>query len=158
MQVADIDRPSMLPKEIHPECRAGREVYCRSSPRHFMRGKEHPAIQFEEWSNVSAGGEDPFKPYRIHSGTIRRVCRLEDNKRRHRVDRKLESSAQKARQMRLRQDPSISKARVPDVRIAGAARNRVATASPDLELMTALLRAILSESWGTCQNYCEKQH
>jgi hypothetical protein len=94
---------------------------------------------------VRACRKDPSKVNRIHPGSIRRVGPLEHNKRRHGIDGKFKASAEKARQMRLRQDPSIANARVPDAGIASAARHRMSAARPNLEFMTALLRAILRD-------------
>ncbi|SRR5208282_281787 len=105
---------------------------------------------------MSAGGENPFESDRIHSCSVCGVCPLKHNKRRHRVHRKLESPAEKARQVRLRQDPSIANASVPDIGIAGAARNRVPATGPDLEFMTALLRAILGNRWSSSQIHRQK--
>ena len=122
-----------------------------------MGGKEHPAIQFDEGSNVSAGGEDPLKPYRIHSGSIGGVCRLEHDKRRHGIECKLESSAEKSRAVRSGQDKPIANSGIPDVRIAGTARNRVAATRPNLELMAALLGAILGDGERKCNEQREKE-
>src|ERR1019366_10698858 len=106
---------------------------------------------------MSARGENPFPPHRIHSSPIHGVCRLEYNKRRHRVRRQLESSTEKSRPMGSRQDPPIANSRVPHARILGSARNRAPTASPNLEFMTALLRAILGDSWRTCQKHRQQE-
>src|SRR6266478_777362 len=111
-----------------------------------MRRKQRPSIQFQVRSNMSAGGENPFQPQRIHSRAVRGVSRLEYNKRRHRFHRKFESSVKETGPMRSGQDPPIANTRVPHARILGPARNRVPTASPNLELTTAFLRAILRNS------------
>ena len=65
-----------------------------------MIGKEHASIEFEEWSNVSAGCENPLQPERVESGAVHRVCRLEHNKRWHRIYRDLKAAAKKPRPMR----------------------------------------------------------
>jgi hypothetical protein len=70
---------------------------------------------------------------------------LEYYKRRDRVHRILESSVEKAGAVRSGQDPPIANARVPHAGIFGAAGNRAPAASPHLELMTALLGAILGD-------------
>ena len=135
----------MFSEKIHPERRARREVHRRSSRRHFMRGKQRSAIQFEVRSNMSARGENPFQSHRIHSCSVRSVGPLEHNKRRHSIQRQLESSAEKSRPVRIRQNPPIADSGVPHARIFRAARDRVPAASPNLELMTALLRTILGD-------------
>src|SRR5208282_1820913 len=94
---------------------------------------------------MSAGGENPFQAHRIHSCSVRGVGWLEDNKRRDRVDREFEASVEKTGAVRSRQDPSIANSRVPYARVLGPARNRVSASSPNLELMTALLRTILGD-------------
>src|SRR5580658_2030761 len=133
----------MLSKEIRPKRGARREVYCRGPLRHFMIGKEYSAVQFKEWSNVPTCGEYPFKAHRIYSCPVSGVGPLKHNKRRHRIDRKLESSAEKTRQLRPGQYPPISKTHVPHIGIFRAAWNRVSAASPHLDLMTAVLRTVL---------------
>src|SRR5208282_421695 len=157
MHVPDLRRPRMLPKKIQPERRARREVYLRSSRRHFLRSKERPSTQLEVGSNVSARGENPFPPHRIHSCSVHSVCRLEYNKRWHRLQRKLESSVEKSRPVRSRQDPPIANSRVPHARILGPTGNRAPPATPNLELMTALLRAILRNRKRNCQKHCQEE-
>ena len=154
VHVPDIHRPRMLPKKIHPERRARREVYRRSSRRHFMRRKQRSSTQLEVGSNMSARGENPFQPHRIHSSPVHCVCRLEYNKRRHRVHRQLESSVEKSRPMGSRQNPPIANSRVPHARILGPARNRAPAASPNLKLTAALLRAILRHRQRNGQKHC----
>ena len=73
------------------------------------------------------------------------------------VHRQLEASAEKARQVRLRQDPSIANARVPDARIAGATRDRVPATGPNLKFVTTLLRTILRRK-RSCQKRCQYKH
>src|SRR5580692_10707420 len=107
---------------------------------------------------MAAGRENPFKSDRIHSSAIDRVGSLKDDISRHRVHRKLEASAEKARQVRLRQDPSISHARVPDARIAGATRDRVPATGPNLNLVTTLLWTILGRGKRNCQKRCQNKH
>ncbi len=153
VHVPDIHRPRMLPKEIQPERRARREVYRRSSRRHFMRRKQRSSTQLEVGSNMSARGENPFQPHRIHSSPVHGVCRLEYNKRRHRVHRQLKSSVEKSRPMGSRQNPPIANSRVPHARILGPARNRAPAATPNLELTTALLWAILRKRKRNCQKH-----
>src|SRR5438309_11435619 len=107
MHVTYIHRPTVLSQKMQSECRARREVYCRSSRRHFMRGKERPSIQLDVRSNVSTRGKNPFQADRIYSRPVGGICPLEHNKRRHRFHRTLESSIEKTRPMRSRQDPPI---------------------------------------------------
>src|SRR6202158_5752037 len=92
---------------------------------------------------MSAGGEDPFQADWIYSRPVGGVCPLEHDKRRHRFHRQLESSSEKARTVRSGQDPPVANSGVPHAGILGPARDRVTSASPNLELMTALLGAIL---------------
>ena len=94
---------------------------------------------------MSARGENPFQTQRIYSCSVRSVCRLEHDKRRHRVHRELESSVEKTRAVRSRQDPPIANSRVPHARVFGPARNRVPAASPNLEFVAAFLGAILGQ-------------
>ncbi len=113
-----------------------------------MRRKQRSSIQFEVGSDMSASGENPFQAYRIHSCSVGSVCPLEHNKRRHRIHRQLESAIEKTRPVGRGQDPAIANTRVPHARIPGPARNRAPAASPDLELVTALLGAILGDCSG----------
>src|ERR1017187_440844 len=106
---------------------------------------------------MPARGENPFQPHRIHSRSIRSVGRLEHNKRRHRLHCKLESSVEKSRPVRSRQDPPIANSRVPHARILGPARNRAPAATPNLELTTALLRAILCNRKRNSQKHCQEE-
>src|ERR1700675_3698193 len=106
---------------------------------------------------MSARGENPLQAQRIHSRPVRSVCRLEHNKRRHRFHRKLESSVEKTRTMRSGQDPAIANSGVPPARILGSARNRTTAASPNLELMTALLRAILGNGKRNRKKKCQRK-
>jgi len=103
---------------------------------------------------MAAGGKNPLEAHRIHSRAVRGVSPLEHDKRRDRIQRKLEASLEKAGAVRSGQDPSITNARIPYTRIAGPARNRVSAASPDLEFVTALLRSLLGRNQGSCQKDC----
>ncbi len=145
----------MISQKIHPKCRARREIYRRRSRRHFVRCKQRSAIQLQVRSDMSADGENPFQPHWIHSCPVRGVCRLEHNKRRHRLHCKLESSVEKSRPVRSCQDPSVANSRVQHARIFGPARNRAPTASPNLEFMTTLLRAILGNRKRSCKEQCQ---
>src|SRR4029077_19676028 len=144
MHVADIQGPTVLSQEMQPERRARREVYGRSSRRHFMSRKQRPSVQLEVWSDMSAGGENPFQPQRIHSCSVGSVSRLEYDKRRHRFHLKFESSVEKTRSMWSGQDPPIANSRVPHACILGPTRNRAPPPSPNLELTTAFLRPVLA--------------
>ena len=103
---------------------------------------------------MTAGGKNPLEAHRIHSRPIRGVGPLKRNKRRDRIQRKLEASLEKAGAVRGGQDPSITNARVPYTRISGPTRNRVSAAGPNLEFVTALLRSLLGRSQGSCQKDC----
>src|ERR1700675_3683302 len=157
MHVPYIHRPSVLSHKMQPERRARREVYRRSSRRHFMRRKQSPSIQLDVGSNMSARGENPFQPQRVHSCSVRSVSRLEHDKRGHRFHRNFESSIEKPRPMRSGQDPPVANSRVPHARILGPARNRVTAASPNLELATTFLRAILGNGKRGCQKRSKKE-
>jgi len=143
MHVPYVHRPTVLSQKMQPERRARREVYGRSSRRHFMCRKQRPSIQLEVRSDMSARGENPFQADGIYSRPVGGVCPLEHNKRRHRFHRNFESSIEKTRPMRSRQDPSVANSGIPHAGIPGPARNRMAATSPNLELTTALLWAIL---------------
>src|ERR1019366_4633628 len=106
---------------------------------------------------MSAGGENPFQPHGIHSRTVRGVCSLEHNKCRDRVHRVLESSVEKTGAVRSGQNPSIAESRVPHAGVLGAARNRAAAARPNLQLMTALLGAILGDGERSGQEESQKE-
>ncbi len=106
---------------------------------------------------MSASGENPFQPQRIHSRSVRSVSRLKHDKRRHRFHRNFESSIEKARPMRSGQDPPIANSSVPHAGILGPARNRAPAASPNLEFMTALLRPILGNGKRDCQKQSKKE-
>ena len=126
-----------------------------------MRRKQSPSIQLDVRCDTSACGENPFQIQRIHSCSVCGVSRLEHNKRRHRFHRNFESSIEKTRPVRSRQDPPIANSRVPHACVLGPARNRAPTASPNLELATAFLRAILGNRKRTRQkqskNACQKK-
>src|SRR5271154_6613302 len=143
MQVTDIERPSMIAKEVHPKGYTRGKVYRRSSARHFVRREENSAIQLNEGSNVPASSKDPLQTHRVHSCTVCSVCRLEDEKCRHRIHGELESSPENAWQVRLRQNPSIADARVPHTRVAGTPRPRVSATGPHLEFVASRLWPIL---------------
>jgi hypothetical protein len=157
MHVPYIHRPSVLSQEVQSERRARREVYRRSSRRHFMRRKQSPAIQLDVRCDTSARGENPFQIQRIHSCSVRGVSRLEHNKRRHRFHRNFESSIEKTRPVRSRQDPPIANSGVPYARILGPARNRATAPGPDLELAAAFLRAILGNGKRSRQKQSKKE-
>src|SRR6266849_329293 len=122
-----------------------------------MRRKQRPSIQLDEGSNMSARGENPFQPHRIHSRPVRRVRALEHDERRHRFHRNLEPSVEKTRTMRSRQYPPIANSSVPHARILGSTGNRVPAASPNLELATAILRAILGNGERNSQKHRKKE-
>jgi len=122
-----------------------------------MGCEQDPSIQFEEGSDMSARGENPFEADRIYSGSVCRIGRLEYDKGRHCVHRELESSVEKARAVWSGQDPAIANSGVPHAGILRTARNRVAAAGPHLEFMAALLGAVLGEGWESCQKHGEKQ-
>ncbi len=115
-----------------------------------------PPFSLEIRSHVSAGGKNPLKSNRIHSSAVRSICPLEHDERRHCVHRQLESSVEKAGAVGSGQDPAVAKSCVPDAGIRSPAGNGVAAAGPDLDLMTALLGAILGDG-KRCQNQCQEK-
>lgn len=122
-----------------------------------MRRKQRSAIQFEVRSDMSATGKNPFQPQWIHSCSVRSVSGLEHNKRRHRFHRKFESSVEKTRPMRSGQDPPIANSGIPHTCILSSSRNRATAASPNLELTTAFLRAILGNGKRSRQKHRKRE-
>ena len=103
---------------------------------------------------MAARGENPFEAHRIHSRAVRSICPLEYNKRGYCVHSEFESSLEKSRPVRSRQDPTVANSRVKNARILGATRDRAPAASPNFELVTALLGAVLSNSKRYRQKHC----
>ena len=86
----------------------------------------------------------PLEPQRIEADSVSRVCRLESEKNRDGIDRILKSSAQKSRQMRIGEKPSVAQPGVEDSSITAATADRVAATGPYLDFVAALLRRGLS--------------
>jgi hypothetical protein len=122
-----------------------------------MRRKQSSSIQLDVRCDTSACGENPFQIQRIHSCSVRGVSRLEHNKRRHRFHCNFESSIEKTRPVRSRQDPPIANSRVPHTCVLGSARNRAPPTGPNLEFMTSLLGPILSNGKRTRQKQSKKE-
>src|ERR1035438_10352297 len=122
-----------------------------------MGCEESSAVEFEVRSYMPASSKNPLEHHWIHARTVRGILRLKYNKRWHRIDGEFETSAEKARQMRLREDPSIAHARIPDTRVLSASRNGEAATSPNLQLATAIFGTILGECSRDSYKHCQKK-
>jgi hypothetical protein len=88
----------------------------------------------------------PLQPKRIKSHPIRRIRRLKNQIRRHRVHRIFKSPAQNPRPMRPRNHPPISQPRIKNSRVRRPSRHRVPAPGPHLHLPPILLRTRLLRS------------
>ena len=86
----------------------------------------------------------PLQRQGIETDAISGVCRLEGKKNWNGIDRIFESSAQKSRQMRICENPSVAESGIEDSSITAAAADRVAATRPYLDFVAALLRRGLS--------------
>ncbi len=109
------------------------------SGRNVVVGKQRSAAQFEIRNNSSARGKVPLQIQRIETGSERRIGRLEYHKHRHRIQRVLESSFQKARPVGPGKNPSVAQPGVPHAGIRSTARNGVPAAGPELYFVAAIL-------------------
>jgi hypothetical protein len=87
--------------------------------------------------------EIPYQGERIYRGAIRGVRRLKNHEDRNRVDGVLESPAEEARAMRLRDDPAISKARGPHAGVLRDSIRPVPSRRPKLYFIPIRLRPVL---------------
>ena len=161
MHEADLCAPVVLAsQEVQAERAARREVYMGSAGRHVIIREKRAATEFEIGNDLSRLREIPFQREGIQTESVGSSSALNHQEDRHDIHRIFELSAQKARSMRRSQNPAVTRADIPHAAARRAAIQSVATTSPELQIMPALLRpGLCPRGWGTQQrqekNACE---
>src|SRR4249920_283172 len=145
MHEAKLRAPVVLAAQEMQTQRAARgEIYVRGAGGHVNVCEERATAEFEIRNDLTRLPEIPFQSEGIQAKTIRRTTVLDHQKNRDDIHRVFELAAQESRANWWRQNPTVTHTHVPDAAVGGAAIQSVAATCPDLQIMSAILRASLS--------------
>lgn len=137
-------------EDVHAERGLIHEVHGVGAGGNVVIGKKHSACEFQVGREASVALEVPLQAERIETHAVGCVRGLESEENRDGVDGIFESSAEKARKVRSREDPSVAQAGVERACIASSAADRVAPSCPNLHFVAAFFRAGLGEAERGC--------
>src|SRR3954447_25268853 len=119
------------------------EVNAVCACKNVVIGEHCSTRQFQERREAAVAFEIPLQPERIEAHAERGICRLKDQKNRDSVERVLETSAYKSGEVRVGENPAVTKPCVERPGIFGSTWHRVPASGPDLDLVAALFRCSL---------------
>ena len=121
-------------------------------------GKNHAAGELKIGREAPAAHEIPLQAERVEAYSVGCVRRLKDEEDGYGVEGIFEASAEKTREMRIGENPSIAQAGVECAGVRGSSGNGVSTAGPDFDLVAALLGTGLGDAMRMCgyENCSEK--
>jgi len=127
-------------KNVHAQSGLVHEIHGVRPGRNIVIGEQDSSREFQVWRNAAVALEIPFQSKRIKTHSVRRVGRLERQEYGNGIDCVLKAATQEAWQMRVRENPSVSKTRIENTGIAAATTDRMAATRPNLDFATALFR------------------
>src|ERR1700750_3240376 len=105
---------------MHAECCLIHEVDRVGSGWDIVVRKQDAAREFKIWRKASVALEVPFQPQWIEADAVSGIGRLEGDEYGNGIERVFETSAQKAGQVWVGEDPSVPEASVENSRVTSA--------------------------------------
>ena len=130
-------------QNVHTQRSLIHEVDGVGSRRNVVVREQHAPCEFEIWRNPSVMLEVPLQPEWIKSDAVCGVCWLKCQKQWNCIEGVFESSPQKAWQVCVGENPSVTQTGVKDTGVAAPAADGMSPSRPDLNLMPALFRSSL---------------
>src|SRR5579864_4895275 len=130
-------------EKMHAHGAGGGEVDARSPRGNLRVGKQNSSAKINVRYDPAVRIEIPYHGEGIYRGPVRGIRRLKKRKDWDGVESVLESSAKKARPVRLGDDPAVAKAGSPDAGVLRDSMRPVPSRRPQFDFISTRLRRVL---------------